>query len=113
LEFSNNLPIYLQIVEHIKMMIISGKIAPGERLPSVRDIAAEAKVNPNTVMKALADLEDIKLIYTERTNGKYVTQDAALIEKEKRAYAEKLTEEYLNGMNKLGFEVSDVKAFIE
>lgn len=107
-EFDNNLPIYIQIVEQIKLNIISGKIKPGERLPSVRELALQNKVNPNTMQKALAELEETCLIYTERTNGKFVTEDAALIEKYKKQYADALAERFLSGMKELGF--SDVAA---
>ena len=68
LEFENNIPIYIQLVEQLKIDIISGKLKPGDRLPSVREFALNLKVNPNTMQKALAELEEEKLIYTERTN---------------------------------------------
>ena len=80
-EFDNNIPIYIQLVEQIKTFIISGNLKPGERLPSVRDLALQTKVNPNTMQKALTELEELKLIYTERTNGKFVTNDQKLIDK--------------------------------
>ena len=83
-KFDNNIPIYIQLVEQIKIDIISGKITSGERLPSVRDFALQMKVNPNTMQKALQELEDINLIYTERTNGKFVTEDKKLIDKFKK-----------------------------
>ena len=78
-EFDNNVPIYIQLVEQLKIYIISEKIKSGERLPSVRDLALQTKVNPNTMQKALVELEELKLIYTERTNGKYITNDKDLI----------------------------------
>ena len=77
--FDNNIPIYIQIVEKLKIQIISGEYAPGERLLSVRDLATSLKVNPNTLQRALQELEDAGLIFTERTNGKFVTSDKALI----------------------------------
>ena len=77
--FDNNIPIYVQIVDYLKTYIIRGEFKSGERLPSVRDLAALFKVNPNTMQKALGELENIKLIYTERTNGKYVTEDKKII----------------------------------
>ena len=64
-EFDNNIPIYIQLVEQLKISIISGKIKIGERLPSVRELAIQTKVNPNTMQKALVELENLKLIYTE------------------------------------------------
>ena len=74
-EFNNEQPIYIQLVEQLKIKIISGKLPSGERLPSVRELALMTKVNPNTMQKALAELEETGLIYTERTNGKFVTTD--------------------------------------
>ena len=65
----------------IKVDIISGQLKSGERLPSVRDLALQNKVNPNTMQKALVELEDEGLVYTERTNGKFVTENKELIEK--------------------------------
>ena len=82
-KFDNNTPIYIQLVEQLKIDIISGQLKSGERLPSVRDLALQNKVNPNTMQKALVELEELNLIYTERTNGKYVTEDTKLIEKHK------------------------------
>ena len=78
--FDNERPIYIQLVEMLKIEIISGRIKSGEKLPSVRDFAMKAKVNPNTMQKALTELERENLIYTERTNGKYVTNDRKLID---------------------------------
>ena len=72
--FDNNVPIYIQLVEYIKIYLISGVFKSGEKLPSVREFATTFKVNPNTMQKALAELESLDLIYTERTNGKYVTK---------------------------------------
>ena len=79
--FDNDRPIYIQLVEMLKVEIISGKLKLGERLLSVRELAMKARVNPNTMQKALVELENCGLIYTERTNGKFVTQDNKLIEK--------------------------------
>lgn len=101
--FDNNLPIYIQLVEQIKIYIISGKIKPGERLPSVRELSLMVKVNPNTMQRALVELEDLGLIYTERTNGKYVTLDDKLIDKMRYEYARELSIKYFSGMESIGF----------
>lgn len=73
--FDNERPIYVQLVEQIRLKIISGEYKMNEKLPSVRDFAVEAKANPNTVQRALVKLEEEGLIYTESTNGKFVTND--------------------------------------
>lgn len=112
-KFDNNTPIYIQLVEQLKINIISGKIKSGERLPSVRDLALQNKVNPNTMQKALVELEELNLIYTERTNGKFVTEDTKLIEKYKKQYADELTNKYLSNMQEIGFEESDTLNYLK
>lgn len=100
--FDNNIPIYIQVLEYIKIYIISGTFKCGEKLPSVRDFALTFKVNPNTMQKALQELENDGLIYTERTNGKYVTKDNKIIEKLKDKYALTLAKSYFEGMKRIG-----------
>ena len=111
--FENNIPIYLQLVERLKRDIISGKISAGERLPSVRDLGFKLKVNPNTVQKALVELEEIGLVFTERTNGKFVTEDKALIEKYKQEYANIVTQKYIETMAKIGFDKNEILLHIK
>ena len=103
----NNIPIYIQLVEQLKIYIISGKIKCGERLPSVRELALQTKVNPNTMQKALVELEEMGLVYTERTNGKYITSNQNLIDKYKTEYAEELCKKYLYNMQNLGFDYKE------
>ena len=102
-EFDNNIPIYVQLVEQLKIYIISGKIKPGDRLPSVRELALQTKVNPNTMQKAMVELEELGLIYTERTNGKFVTNDQKLIDRYKKEYALELSNKYFFSMEGIGF----------
>ena len=106
-EFDNNIPIYLQLVSQIKIDIISGKLKSGERLPSVRELALQTKVNPNTMQKALVELEEMGLVYTERTNGKFVTENQELIDKYKKEYADELSREYLLAMENIGYDKSE------
>lgn len=75
-ELDSDRPIFIQIVERIQMEIISGKYSPGDKLPSVRDLAAVAAVNPNTMQKALTELERTGLVYSQRTSGRFITEDA-------------------------------------
>lgn len=103
-KFDNNTPIYIQLVEQIKIHIISGYYGVGERLPSVRELAMETKVNPNTMQKALSELEDLGLIYTERTNGKFVTTDTDLILSYKKQYADQLSKNFLLSMKSIGYD---------
>ncbi len=102
-QFDNNTPIYIQLVEQLKIYIISGEIKPGQRLPSVREFALQTKVNPNTMQKALIALEDMKLVYTERTNGKFVTENHELIQKHRQEYAKELSDNYFTSMANIGF----------
>lgn len=111
--FDNNIPIYIQLVEYLKIYLLSGVFKAGDKLPSVREFASTFKVNPNTMQKALNELEDMKLIYTERTNGKFVTNDTALIEKLKDEYALTLAKSYLQGMNRIGLSKADSIKYLE
>ena len=111
--FDTNIPIYIQLLEYMKIYLISGVFKCGDKLPSVRDFATTFKVNPNTMQKALAELESMKLIYTERTNGKYVTKDEKLIEKLKDEYALTLAKSYFQGMKRIGLGKADSIKYIE
>lgn len=92
---------------------MSGKLTPGARLPSVRDLAAQAKVNPNTIQKALVELEKLGLVYTERTNGKFVTYDIELIRASRQGFADQLVAGYLHGMKNLGFDTSTAIKYLK
>lgn len=107
-QFDNERPIYLQLLEQLELRIVSGLLTPGERLPSVRDLALQAKANPNTVQKALAELEASGLIFTERTNGKFVTNDQKLIKKYREQFAATKTQKYLQDMSDLGFKNHEI-----
>lgn len=112
-KFDNNIPIYIQLVEQLKIYIISGKINSGERLPSVRELALLTKVNPNTMQKALVELEQLKLVYTERTNGKFVTTDETLINKYKKKYADELSNKYFTNMELIGFNKNETIDYLK
>ena len=111
--FDNNIPIYVQLLEYMKIYLISGVFKCGDKLPSVREFSNTFKVNPNTMQKALAELESMNLIYTERTNGKYVTKDTKLIEKLKDEYAITLARSYFQGMKKIGLGKADSIKYLE
>lgn len=111
--FDNERPIYIQLVELIRIKIVSGEFQRGQKIPSVRDLALAMKVNPNTMQKALVELEDEKLIYTERTNGKYVTEDEKLIEKVKNELAKEKVENYINSMNSIGISFDEAVKYLQ
>lgn len=112
-EFDNNIPIYIQLVEQLKIYIISGNIKPGSRLPSVRELALQTQVNPNTMQKALVELENLKLVYTQRTNGKYVTTDQKLIDKLRFEYAYELSNKYFLNMKNIGFDKKETINYLQ
>ena len=106
-QFDNERPIYLQLVEQLRVAIVSGAYAAGSRLPSVRELAVMAKVNPNTMQKALIELESDRLIFTERTNGKYVTKDQSLLDKYRAELAADIVQKYTSDMAKIGITYAE------
>ena len=111
--FDNERPIYIQLVEKIRIEIVSGNLKKGQKIPSVRELALMMKVNPNTMQKALMELENEKLIYTERTNGKYVTEDEKLIERVKNELAKEKVENYINSMNSIGISFEEAIKYLQ
>lgn len=101
--FRGDQPIYAQLVEQIKLGIVSGEFSPGERLVSVRDMAADAGVNPNTLQRALQELEREGLVYSQRTSGRFVTEDAEAIGRVRAALAAGRLRDFLAAMEKLGY----------
>ena len=97
-------PVYAQLVEHIKLAIISGEFKLGERLPSVRELSAEAGVNPNTMQRAMAELEQSGLIYSQRTSGRFVTDDRAVIDEARLRMARRQAEVFWHSMAGLGYD---------
>ncbi|WP_298019996.1 GntR family transcriptional regulator [uncultured Dysosmobacter sp.] len=111
-QFSNDAPIYTQLIQQIKVGIVSGGFPPGERLPSVRDLATEAGVNPNTMQRALMELERDGLVYSQRTAGRFVTEDKAMIETAKRGLAERHIKTFLAAMTNLGFQREEIVSLL-
>lgn len=112
-EFRPDLPIYTQLVTQLQQRIVTGHLAPGDRLPSVRDLAAEAGVNPNTMQRALAELERQGLVYSQRTAGRFVTEDAAAIRASREEMARTQLREFLAAMAQLGFSREETLALIQ
>lgn len=112
-QFDNDKPIYLQMVELIKTEIISGRLKCGEKIPSVRELAAQAKVNPNTVQKALAELERCGLIYTERTNGKFVTENKSIIKAYRDGIINEKVESFLKDMIHIGVSEDEIREYLD
>ena len=111
--FSNDAPIYAQLMEQIKVGIVTGSFPPGERLPSVRDLATEAGVNPNTMQRALTELERDGLVYSQRTAGRFVTEDKTMIEQVKRGLARGHIQSFLAAMAGLGMKQEEILELIQ
>lgn len=110
--FDNSIPIYAQLVQQFKLAIVSGEFKCGEKLPGVRDFAAQAGVNPNTMQRAFAELERLGLVYTQRGDGRYVTEDASAINGMKNTLAEEQTLKYISSMLALGFGTEQILLWI-
>ena len=102
-EFDRDRPIFAPLVDQLLRASVSGGYAPGAKIPSVRELAAEAGVNPNTMQKALTELEQLGLLNTQRTNGRYVTEDTSLIATTRRQLAWDKVIAFLREMEALGF----------
>lgn len=109
----NDRPIYLQLMERIQIDIVSGKYHSGDKLPSVRDLAVEAAVNPNTMQKALSELERNGLVYSQRTSGRFITEDAAMIKDLKEQLATEHILEFIMKMKQLGFQETETLQLME
>ncbi len=101
--FKEDRPIYSQLIELIKLGIVSGEWKAGDKLPSVRDLAEEAGVNPNTMQRALADLEKEGLVYSKRTSGRFITEDNSMVDSVRKAIAAENINNFIESMKKLGF----------
>jgi GntR family transcriptional regulator len=111
--FETDRPIYLQLKEQILLLIVSGSYPAGSKLPPVRDMAAEASVNPNTLQKALSELEREGLVYTQRTSGRFVTEDDKMIQQAKTDLAYEQIELFLKKMAGIGYTREETLALIE
>lgn len=106
-------PIYAQLIELIELQIVSGRYQPGDRLPAVRDMASQAEVNPNTMQKALAELERKGLVFTQRTSGRFITEDEQMIKKLKDLLAKMQIDDFLEKMDSLGFSKKETLQMLE
>lgn len=108
----NDRPIYLQLIEQIKLRILSGAYQCGEHFPSVRELAAEAAVNPNTMQKALVSLEQEGLLIGSRTNGRIVTDDQSLIHTLRGELAERNYNQFHQSLLELGYSEEEISDFL-
>ena len=112
-KLNSDRPIYAQIIEEIQRRIIAGEYSAGQRMPSVRELAAQAEVNPNTMQKALAEMEQKGLLYSQRTSGRFVTEDQEMIEEIKKSLAKEQIIAFVENMRQLGFNNEDILAQVQ
>ncbi len=111
--FRNDQPIYSQLIQRLTEAIVSGVYAPGEKLPSVRELALEAGVNPNTVQRSLTELEREGLVFSQRTAGRFVTENENMIVNAKLRIADERVNEFLRSMKTLGCGRQEIISLIE
>ena len=112
-EFSKDKPIYTQIIEYIKMNIISGEYKPGEKLLSVREMAVLAKVNPNTMQRALQELEKDELVFSKRTSRRNITEDKNMIDELKASFAKKQIMDFYEKMKSIGLTKEEIIRYVQ
>ncbi|HEO8261480.1 TPA: GntR family transcriptional regulator [Streptococcus agalactiae] len=112
-EFNEKSPIYSQIAEHIKMQIVSQEIKSGDQLPTVRELAQEAGVNPNTMQRAFTELEREGMVFSQRTSGRFVTEDNLLIGKIRQQVAKAELATFVNNMKKIGYKLDEITVALD
>ena len=112
-KIDNNKPVYIQLVEQLKVKIISGEIELDSKLDSVRSLAADAMVNPNTMQKALAELEREAFVYSKRTRGRFVTDNKELIENERKNLVKDNVKKTLDTLINLGYTNEEILNLVE
>ena len=112
-EISSERSVYLQLVDIIKQKIMAGEYQPGQRLPSVRELAADAAVNPNTMQRALSELEREGLLYTQRTSGRFVSEDEGLIAGLRLSGAELKAKAFYQEMKQNGLSDEEIRRLLD
>ena len=111
--FKEGSPIYTQLIDQMKLHIASGSWGPGDQIPPVRELALDAAVNPNTMQRALAELEREGLLYSVRTSGRFVTEDKAAFDGMQKNLAEDYIREMFDNLRKLGMNDDDIIAAVQ
>ncbi|WBW94887.1 GntR family transcriptional regulator [Oceanirhabdus sp. W0125-5] len=117
IEFDNNIPVYIQILNFLKEKIVKRDLKEGDKMPSVRELAKELKVNPNTVQRAYKDLESSNIIFTKRGMGSFVTEDKLKINDLREDLAKEIILEFSTRMKNMGFNKEEmievINSFVE
>lgn len=108
MDFKNNIPIYIQVINKIKKDIISGDLKPGDKMPSTRELAKTLGINPNTASRVYKEMEIENLCYTKRGLGTYITESNKIVESIRNEMAQNLISNYVNGMKELGFGYDEI-----
>ncbi|MCP1166645.1 GntR family transcriptional regulator [Bacillus sp. 1813sda1] len=111
-EFSPNILIYVQVMEYIKKEIVTGRLAPGEKIPAVRELAGELQVNPNTIQRTFQELEREGVAETRRGTGRFVTMNEEKIKELRKEMAKELLDNFIDGMNNLGFMEEEILSIL-
>lgn len=112
MKFNNNIPIYLQVINKIKSDIITGKLNPGDKMPSTRDLAKELGINPNTASRVYKEMEALGLCFKKRGLGTFITESDEIVKTIKNDMAEQLIGGFIEGMKKLGFSFDEMVELI-
>lgn len=112
-ELNADKPIYAQLVEILRLRIVTGRYPAGGKLPSVRELALEAAVNPNTMQRALAELETDGLVFAQRTSGRFITEDQQMIENYRKKLAQEQLQKLLAGMKELGYSPAETAKLLD
>ena len=107
-EFKSGIPIYLQIISLLKMKIAAGELPPGRQVQPVRELAMEAGVNPNTMQRALTQLEQEGLLYTQRTSGRFVTEDKQVLKEMRKSVSEQYVKDLFEALGKIGMNREEI-----
>ncbi|MDF2869801.1 MAG: transcriptional regulator, GntR family [Anaerocolumna sp.] len=113
MEFDNNIPIYIQVIQDIKKDIITGVLKPGDKLPSGRDMALKYKINPNTASRIYRELELQEICFTKRGLGTFVTEENEKIISIRKDMANEILEQFINGMKSLGIQKQEIMILLD
>lgn len=113
MNFDNSIPIYLQVIDKIKTDIITGRLNPGDKMPSTRDLAKELGINPNTASRVYKEMELLNLCFTKRGLGTFITESRDVVDTIKDEMANELVDDFVGGMKKLGISYEDMIKHIE
>jgi len=113
MEFNNNMPIYLQVIHRLKQDIVTGKLSPGDKMPSSRDYSRDLGLNFNTVARVYKEMEMEDIVYTKRGLGTFITESSEKIESIRLGMAKELIDNFIQGMGQIGFTQDDMIGFIK